>query len=159
MSQDDFKKKLEKAKDSSVSQLLIKCGRLVNERGIEILRKEMKMPHLRPAHMSLFPHLDLEGTRLTELAQRLGISKQAVGQLVADMEEMGVMERVPDPEDGRAKLVQFSKAGRKGMMEGMGTLFQLDKQLTSELGEPLMNKLHDALRKAVAYFDDDTNFS
>ena len=68
---------------------------------------------IRPAHTALFPHIDLSGTRQTALARRMGVSKQAVGQLVSELEQMGALERVPDPSDGRARLVRFA-AGEAG---------------------------------------------
>ena len=67
----------EARKRASVAQLLFKCARLVNERAIETAND---LPHaipLRRSHTNLFPHLDFEGVRITELARRLDVSKQA----------------------------------------------------------------------------------
>jgi hypothetical protein len=47
-------------------------------------------PRLRRSHTSLLPHIDLGGTRVTDLAERLGVSKQAASQLVDDLEAIGV---------------------------------------------------------------------
>ncbi|MCA9591617.1 MAG: winged helix DNA-binding protein, partial [Myxococcales bacterium] len=112
----DFGRKLEAAKRASTAQLLFKCARLLNERAIATLPvADETRP--RAAHMALFPHVDLEhGTRLTTLADKLGVSKQAVAQLVDDLEAMGVMARVPDPDDGRAKRVVFTDKGRAAML-------------------------------------------
>ena len=60
-------------------QLLFKAARLVNERAIGEVRRRTKQP-LRVGHTTLFPHVDVDGTRLTDLAARLGVSKQAVVQ-------------------------------------------------------------------------------
>lgn len=141
---DDFRERLERAKGASTGQLLMKCARLFNETAIARVRAASGQP-IRAAHTALFPHIDLEGTRLTELARRLGVTKQAVAQLVDDLEAMGIVERVPDPRDGRAKLIGFSAAGRAGMFDGLAMLGELEAELGEEIGEEKMAQLHESL--------------
>src|SRR3546814_12533796 len=50
-------------------------------------------------------------TRPAELARRLGISRQAVQQLLADLQTRGLIELVADPADARAKIIRYSKTG------------------------------------------------
>ena len=142
----------EAAKRASVGQLLMKCGRLLNELGVEQLRAEMGFDGLRAAHTNLFPHIDMEGTRLTELAKRVGISKQAVGQLVDELEETGALERVPDPRDGRAKLIRFGQKGSEPMlMRGLAVLRALEDDMEAEIGASRMKQLHRALLDVEAW--------
>src|SRR3954469_12352667 len=110
---------LDRVKRASVGQLLLKAGRLLDERALERINRQGPKVTLRPAHTSLFPHIDQEGTRLTELARRLGVTKQAAGQLVSDLEELQVLERADDPEDGRAKRVRFTDKGLKALHQGV----------------------------------------
>lgn len=140
----DFADQLEAAKRASVAQLLFRCARLLNEQAIARVRERFGVP-VRPSHMSLFPHLDLEGTRLSVLTQRLGISKQAVGQLVGDLEDFGVLERMPDPDDGRAKRVCLTEEGRAWMFEGLAILGQLEGEMSQQLGDRRMRALHGTL--------------
>ena len=136
----------ERAKRASVGQLLMKCGRLLNELGIARVRQEVGLGQLRSAHTNLLPHIDLGGTRLTELASRVGISKQAVGQLVDELDEMGAVERVPDPADGRAKLIRFRReGGQPVLMRGLAVLGQLEGEIEAELGRRQMGQLHRTL--------------
>lgn len=135
----------ERAKKASVAQLLFKCGRLLNEGAIERIRKLTHNPKLRLAHTSVFPHIDFEGTRQTELASRMGVSKQAVGQLIAELEEMGMLEKVADPRDGRAKLIRYSEQGKIGLIHGLGVLAEIEKELSEKMGEKTMANLHAAL--------------
>ena len=136
----------EAAKRASVAQLLMKCGRLLNERGVEQFAEHMGVDTLRAAHTNLFPYIDMEGTRLTELAKRVGISKQAVGQLIDELEDMGVVERAADPEDGRAKLIRFVyEGGQPVLMRGMAVLGELETEMQGELGARQMKQLHRAL--------------
>ena len=146
----------EAAKRASVAQLLMKCGRLLNERGVAHFGEQMGVDTLRAAHTNLFPYIEMEGTRLTELANRIGISKQAVGQLVDELEQMGVVERVPDPEDGRAKLIRFvHENGEPILMRGMAVLGELEAQMQDEIGARRMKHLHDALLSIEAWLSDD----
>ena len=136
---------LEATKRASVGHLLFRCARLLNERALARARVRSGKA-IRTAHTTLFPHIDLEGTRLTEIARRVGVSKQAVGQLVAELEEMGAVERVPDPEDGRAKLVRFTRTrGRLSLFDGFELLAEMESELEAELGARTMNDLRRAL--------------
>jgi len=144
-SEPEFAARVEAAKSASVAQLLFKAARLVNERALGSLPSPPRGPRLRAAHTSLFPHLSLEGTRLTELARRLGISKQAVGQLVDELEEMGAIERVPDPADARAKLVRFSRRPGRTLLDGLRHLQAIEAELVAEVGEAHIQSLRAGL--------------
>lgn len=133
-----FPEILEAAKRASTLQLLFKCARLVNERALATLPHDGDGPRPRPAHMSLLPHIDLDGTRPSELARRVGVSKQAVGQLVDDLVTMGMVAREPDPTDRRAVLVVFTEHGRQSILAGLRHLRSLERQLTRAVGgEPM----------------------
>jgi DNA-binding MarR family transcriptional regulator len=142
------------AKQASVIQLLFKCARVLDERAIARVRERSGLTGLRTAHTSLFPHIDLEGTRLTELARRVDISKQAVAQLVDELVEMGGLERVPDPADGRAKLIRFAKRrGRLVLFDGLDVLRELESQLAVALGKhgvEVLRRLLVALESTLA---------
>lgn len=68
---------------------------------------------LRPAHMPILMYVDHppNGTRITDLAERAQMTKQSMGQLVTDMERLGLVERIPDPTDQRAKIVRYTDRG------------------------------------------------
>lgn len=141
-----FQKKLDSHKRSATLHLLFKCSRLLNERAIATLphRGPGKTP--RAAHLALFPHIELAGgTRMTELAEKLGISKQAVGQLVDDLEQWGQVARVADPDDGRAKRVVFTDQGKSSMLDGLRHLKNVEDQLAHELGTDLIESLRGSL--------------
>lgn len=143
-----FRQQLEAAKSESVAQLLFKAARLWNEQAITRLQRESGFP-VRVSHTQLLPHIDLDGTRQSELAARLGVSKQAVGQLVEELEVLGVLARIPDPADGRARLVVFTAAGRASMLSGLKLLTEMQQELSAEIGEQHMRQLHRALQRLV----------
>src|SRR3712207_4543485 len=125
---DEYRRQLEAAKRASLGQLLLKGARLLDEQALARVRARTGRD-VRPSHTALLPHVDLEGTRLTTLAARLGVTKQAAGQAVAELQQMGMLETVADPTDGRAKLVRFSARGRRGLLEGIAVLRELEAEL------------------------------
>lgn len=144
----EFEARLERAKAASTPQLLFKCARLLNEQAIARFAQRSNRD-VRVAHTALFPHIDLEGTRLTELARRMDMTKQAAGQLVDELERMGMLERAPDPSDGRAKLIRFTDAGRRSLFDGLEVLGEFQCELTDALGERTMQQLHRALTRLL----------
>jgi DNA-binding MarR family transcriptional regulator len=63
------------------------------------------------AHIHITRHLAVGGSRLTDLAQSAGMSKQAMGDLVDQCEAWGLVTREPDPHDKRARIVMFTESG------------------------------------------------
>lgn len=63
------------------------------------------------AHVHITRHLAVSGSRLTDLAQSAGMSKQAMGDLVDQCEAWGLVTREPDPYDKRARIVMFTESG------------------------------------------------
>ena len=66
---------------------------------------------LRPSTAQVIPNLPAEGLRVSDLAARLRLTLQRTGQLVSELEEVGYLERIPDPDDGRAKRVVYTRRG------------------------------------------------
>lgn len=141
----DFRAALEAEKRESTLQVLFKVSRLLDERAVARVAAARDAPTLRRAHTSLLPHVALEGTRITDIAERMGISKQAVSQLVDDLEQQGVLARVADPDDARAKRVVFTERGRRGLFEGLSVLQKLEQELAEQVGEQTMRRLRAAL--------------
>lgn len=139
---------LERRKRGSLLQELFRLARLLDETAVARVATS-GAPRLRTSHTALLPHLDLEGTRLVDLAARVGTSKQAVGQLVDDLEAMGVVERVADPEDGRARRVRFTRAGFQALLHGLGVLEQLERDLGAALGRADLGRLREGVEAAL----------
>lgn len=84
-------------------------------------------------------------TRPAELARRLDISRQAVQQLLAGMQERGVIDLVPDPADARAKVIRYSPHGREIGKITMQALERIDEQIEARLGRKALNDLRKIL--------------
>ncbi|MFZ5478901.1 MAG: MarR family winged helix-turn-helix transcriptional regulator [Myxococcota bacterium] len=143
-----FEQDLAAAKRAAVGHTLLKAARLFNELSIRELQRTH--PQVRQVHTLVLPHLDLGGTRLTTLAERAGVTKQFMGQIVDEMEALGVLERRPDPSDRRAKLVCFTEAGRRSMFTGLATLAKVEAELRAEVGDARMEQLREGLDALLA---------
>jgi len=73
--------------------------------------REAGHPAIRQGHGCVFRFVHEGGSRLTDLAESSGLTKQAVGEVVDDLEQLGYVERVQDPQDGRAKLIRLTEHG------------------------------------------------
>ncbi|WP_437675066.1 MarR family winged helix-turn-helix transcriptional regulator [Sorangium sp. So ce131] len=140
---------LERRKRASLGQLLIRSARLLDERAMARIARG-GAPGLRRAHTALLPYIDLDGTRLTDLAERARVTKQAVSQLVEELEAAGVVERTPDPDDGRAKRVRFTPHGIKAMLHGLGVLEELEEELVRAVGPMQVASLKKGLTALLA---------
>lgn len=101
---------------------------------------------LRPAHTPVFQLLPTAGCRVTELAERAGMTKQAMGYLVDYLEERGYVERAPDPGDGRAQLVRRTARGRAVNRAARQGVEEIQAEWTGLLGEARMAQLLGLLR-------------
>jgi DNA-binding MarR family transcriptional regulator len=142
---------LTQRKGASVGQLLFRAARLYNERAMARVRT--RVPAARQAHTALLPHIEFEGTRLTDIARRAGISKQAAGQLVAEMEAHGMLRREPDPDDGRAQRITFTEAGIEQLLAGIDVLDQLERELSRVVGHALMERLRRDLTTLMPFLE------
>lgn len=67
---------------------------------------------LRPTHcLNVFRFMDCDGTRPTTLARRAGMTPQAMSELVGYLEQRGYVRRIPDPTDGRGRVVVYADRG------------------------------------------------
>ncbi len=79
---------------------------------------ERGRPDIKPAHNFLFAILGDEGDRAASLATRAGITRQSMGEVIRDLVDLGILEMVPDPNDGRAKIVRYTTEGKRFASEG-----------------------------------------
>lgn len=86
-------------------------------------------------------HLDPAGTRLTVLAQRAGMSKQAMTILVSECEAWGIVQRELDPLDARAKQVRFTALGLQWLAAFEQAVSQAQQELKQEVGSQVAHVL------------------
>ena len=100
---------------------------------------------LTSAQSLLFATLPVEGARQSDLAHRLGVSRQAVNELVGGLEQQGLVEVVPDPDSGRAKLVRPTTQGRESIEVALEIFAQLEAELRARIGDRRVDQLRGAL--------------
>ncbi len=87
-------------------RLLLGFRVLIDELHAELARQGH--PDMRPMHGFVFQAVGPGGTTAAELGRRLGISKQAAGKTIDSLEQLGYLEREPDPRDARRKIVRLT---------------------------------------------------
>lgn len=125
--------------------LLFECARLLDDIAQAEVNREAGARVLTPALVRLLPHLSRDGIRPTELARRIDVSKQAVGQSLADLAGRGFVELVPDPADGRGRLVRLTPSGEAAYDHGRGVLAFYEAALGERLGRARVRALRDGL--------------
>lgn len=110
-------------------------------------QQSLHMGHrmLRPAHGRLMVFLHWSGSRISDIAKAQDVSKNAVGQLVAELEEWGYVERIPDPADGRAKLVRYTERGRALIADAATIAATLDAEIEAIIGAERLEALRQTL--------------
>ena len=107
----------------------------------------------KPKHSAVFAQISPDGSRLTELARKAGMSPQAMGELVDELVDMGYVLRRPDPGDGRAKLIVLTERGWDAVAAGRQTIEGIEGQVTEILGEHGHRELRRLLSELLAVTD------
>ncbi len=89
---------------------------------------------LSASHVHITRHLALEGSRLTDLAARANVSKQAMGKLVEQCEAWGLVARLPDERDARARRIVFTAIGLSWVQAFGQAVAQAEAELRSAVG-------------------------
>lgn len=96
---------------------------------------EAGFPEIRAAHACVFRYLHPDGTRLSDMAEQARMTKQAFGEHVAYLEEHGYLRRVPDPQDGRAKLVVPTEKGTAALAVAHASFARTEARWAARVGE------------------------
>ena len=127
-----------------IGRLFLRAHRDFSERAIEKLRQRGH-DRLGLAHTAVLAHLDDRPVRISTLAERAAITKQAAGQIVLDLERKGYVERAVDPADHRATLVTLTDAGRGFFADAVAVKHEIEADYEAALGPEHMRDLRLAL--------------
>lgn len=134
---------------AGLGPLLFECARLLDDIAQAEVNREAGARVLTPALVRLLPHLSAEGIRPTELARRVEVSKQAVGQALGDLEGRGFVEMVSDPVDGRARLVRLTPRGLAAFDHGRDVLAFYESALAARVGRARIDTMRDTLGRVL----------
>ncbi len=117
---------------------------------------ERGFPDIRPAHSSLFRYVLPGGSRVTDLAERAGMTKQSMAYLAQSLADLGYVAIAPDPQDGRAKLVRLTERGETVWRTLVDLSGEAETEAAERLGADRVEALKAALVDLAAAVDDET---
>jgi DNA-binding MarR family transcriptional regulator len=107
---------------------------------------------LSAAHVGLWRYPGLDGLRPSQLADRVGITKQSVNDLLGHLERRGYLGRVPDPADGRARVIRLSAKGRRLAQTIYDQAGAAETHIAEILGPRRFAQLHSSLELLAERF-------
>jgi DNA-binding MarR family transcriptional regulator len=132
-------------RQTHLGRLLGHATRRFDERVLHLMAHNVDVPlalsnlaaraQVGAAHVHITRHLALEGSRLTDLAERAGMTKQAMGDLVTQCEAWGLVVREPDPHDARARQVRFTGTGLAWLQAFRDAVQQAEAEFRAEVGD------------------------
>lgn len=124
----------------NIGRLLVSASKLFESRILNDINSN-GFPQITLAHLAVPRALDLEGTRITEMARREGVTKQAMAKLVHSLQTMKIVKLSDDPDDGRAKFVFFTNRGLKLLAEIRKSISQREAELSGIIGEASLGRM------------------
>jgi len=131
-------------RQTHLGRLLGHASRRFDERVLYLMAHNIDVPlalsnlaaraQIGAAHVHITRHLALQGSRLTDLATRAGMTKQAMADLVDQSEAWGLVVREPDPKDARARLVKFTPTGLAWLDAFHQAVRQAEDEFRAEVG-------------------------
>ncbi len=103
------------------------------------------VPEMTIPQILILSNLDAGGTRISELARRVGVSRQAVHQTLGELAGFGLLGVVADPTHGRAKLARLTDRGRKIDRDALKVIARLERDLARRIGKRNLASLRRAL--------------
>jgi DNA-binding MarR family transcriptional regulator len=107
-------------------------------------------PAIRQGHGCVFRFIAEGGSRLTDLAESAGMSKQAVGEVVDDLEKLGYVERAQDPQDGRAKVIRLTELGADAHRTALGIFADIEQDWCDRYGAERVETMRRLLEEIAA---------
>ena len=104
---------------------------------------------------NIFHYLREGGLRLTELAERTHTTKQALRYSINQLEAAGYVERVPDPTDGRAKIIRFTQRGLEVRRVADEIIAGIEHECVQQLGEERMRQFEGLLKDVSSVLEED----
>jgi DNA-binding MarR family transcriptional regulator len=138
-----------------IGQLLIQMTRLFRKDLFARLSDQPGLAGIRPSHLHVFANMVGGGKRLTELADAASISLPSMQELVDDLERRGIVERQPDPSDGRAKLIVLTDKGLAALAPAGAMIAALEREYADRIGKDRFEKMCLALDALVDDLEDD----
>ncbi|WP_328374827.1 MarR family winged helix-turn-helix transcriptional regulator [Streptomyces sp. NBC_01020] len=128
----------------TLPQLLTEARRWFEEALLATMEEAGEVP-VSPAQVHLFAVLGEQGTTVSGLARRMGVTRQTAHQAVHGLVAAGLLEQVPDPSSGRQRLIRRTAQGERAHRRAGLILQQVEDELATRIG----HRAVDALRAAL----------
>jgi DNA-binding MarR family transcriptional regulator len=139
----------EQARHDLTAHSLFDAARRYEFRIIELIGK-LGYDDIRATHLTVLRNIDLDGTRMTELAKRAGITKQSMSDLVQQCEKLGLLKRSTDETDRRAKNISFTTKGLKLLEDIWKVVGRIDEEIAAQIGLSGLTSLRSSLKKYLS---------
>jgi DNA-binding MarR family transcriptional regulator len=113
--------------------------------GIQRDLAEMGFSDIGAAHLAVFQYPSPRGVRVNDLAERAAMSRQAINYLIRELEGRGYLERRPDPDDGRGRLVHLTDRGEKAVRAIRRSVRRQEREWERALGRSRFRQLRATL--------------
>jgi len=90
---------------------------------------------LKLSFHTVLSNMVFTGTRLVDIAEINGMTKQTIGQIANEIEELGYIQRIPDPHDGRAKNLVFTERGEQLIHDSIAMVGEVEAEFAHMIGE------------------------
>lgn len=111
------------------------------------------VPEQKPSFGNVMEQLDYrDGMRLTDLAEGAGMAPQSIGELVDQLEDLGMVERRPDPDDRRAKRVYVTEKAKAAQQVAFRTVLASDEKIAKVLGKHRLTQLKADMTEIIEMF-------
>lgn len=137
---------------ANLRQRLLRASRMVNNAVVQGLH-DRGFSELRSTHTALLSSLALEGTSLTTVACRAGMTKQAMGRLADELIHLNYIERRRDGNDRRAVKLSFTDAGLDLMMQSFAVMDEIERRCANRIGAEDFQRLLQFLSEIAAEFE------
>jgi DNA-binding MarR family transcriptional regulator len=107
-------------------------------------------PEIRLGHLPVITNLDPEGTRITDLAARAGMTRQMMGRLVKELEALDYVRSRPHATDQRAVVVSLTERGERFHAEAPAAMAAVDSDFAGLLGPEELSRLREILLRISA---------
>jgi len=139
-------------RNTALYRSLARILREYNRRLVKELRRR-GFADFSPSFPQILSNLDTEGTRIGTLAQRAGVTRQAAGKLLVEIERAGYVERSADADDARATLVLFTLRGRRLLATVLELVGAIEAEFASQLGAASFGQVRAGLFQIAEGFD------
>lgn len=137
---------MEKLETAPMGQLLLRAFRWFDESLLALL-KEQGWPELSHSQSMVMAFLGNGGIRISELARRLGVSRQAAQKSVSELEKADLLKTEVDPTNSSAKIVVLTTKGKAIVVAALSLFSEIELELAERIGRTNLGNMRKALEK------------